>query len=105
MRLAQGDQLSTGAAAPHPRRNCARPAGLDDALGGRGIIGDVTPDPSRQLLTIGEFAHQTRLTAKALRIYDEIGLLRPSDIDPQRAPPLRSRSNRRARSSAPSVGT
>ena len=69
-------------AAPHPRRNCARPAGLDDALGGRGIIGDVTPDPARQLLTIGEFAHQTRLTAKALRIYDEIGLLRPTDIDP-----------------------
>jgi DNA-binding transcriptional MerR regulator len=42
----------------------------------------VTPDPARQLLTIGEFAHQTRLTAKALRIYDEIGLLRPADVDP-----------------------
>jgi DNA-binding transcriptional MerR regulator len=46
------------------------------------MIGDVTPDPARQLLTIGEFAHQTRLTAKALRIYDEIGLLRPSEVDP-----------------------
>jgi len=46
------------------------------------MIGDVTPDPARQLLTIGEFAHQTRLTAKALRIYDEIGLLRPADVDP-----------------------
>jgi len=42
----------------------------------------VTPDPTRQLLTIGDFAHQTRLTAKALRIYDEIGLLRPADVDP-----------------------
>jgi DNA-binding transcriptional MerR regulator len=42
----------------------------------------VTPDYARQLLTIGEFAHQTRLTAKALRIYDEIGLLRPADVDP-----------------------
>jgi DNA-binding transcriptional MerR regulator len=42
----------------------------------------VTPDPARQLLAIGEFAHQTRLTAKALRIYDEIGLLRPADVDP-----------------------
>jgi DNA-binding transcriptional MerR regulator len=46
------------------------------------MIGDVTPDSARQLLTIGEFAHQTRLTAKALRIYDEIGLLRPVDVDP-----------------------
>jgi DNA-binding transcriptional MerR regulator len=46
------------------------------------MIGDVTPDPARQLLTIGEFARQTRLTAKALRIYDEIGLLRPADVDP-----------------------
>jgi DNA-binding transcriptional MerR regulator len=42
----------------------------------------VTPDPSRQLLTIGEFAYQTRLTAKALRIYDGIGLLRPAEVDP-----------------------
>jgi DNA-binding transcriptional MerR regulator len=46
------------------------------------MIGDVTPDAARQLLTIGEFAHQTRLTAKALRLYDEIGLLRPADVDP-----------------------
>src|SRR5215472_10507210 len=46
------------------------------------MIGDVTPDPARQLLTIGEFAYQTRLTAKALRIYDEIGLLRPAEVDP-----------------------
>jgi DNA-binding transcriptional MerR regulator len=37
------------------------------------------PDP---LLSIGEFAQQARLTAKALRIYDEIGLLRPVDVDP-----------------------
>jgi hypothetical protein len=51
--------------------------GLDHALGGRGIIGRVTPDSTRHLLTIGEFARQTRLTAKALRLYDEIGLLRP----------------------------
>jgi DNA-binding transcriptional MerR regulator len=46
------------------------------------MIGDVTPDAARRLLTIGEFAQQTRLTAKALRIYDEIGLLRPADVDP-----------------------
>jgi DNA-binding transcriptional MerR regulator len=42
----------------------------------------VTPDPARQTLTIGEFARQTRLTAKALRIYDEIGLFRPAEVDP-----------------------
>ncbi len=36
----------------------------------------------RQRLTIGEFARQTQLSAKALRIYDETGLLRPADIDP-----------------------
>jgi DNA-binding transcriptional MerR regulator len=46
------------------------------------MIGDVTLDSARQLLTIGEFAQQTRLTAKALRLYDEIGLLRPADVDP-----------------------
>jgi DNA-binding transcriptional MerR regulator len=42
----------------------------------------MTPDPARQLLTIGEFARQTRLTPKALRIYDESGLLRPAEVDP-----------------------
>jgi DNA-binding transcriptional MerR regulator len=42
----------------------------------------VTPEPDRQLLTIGAFASQTRLTAKALRIYDETGLLRPAATDP-----------------------
>ena len=42
----------------------------------------MTPDPTRQLLTIGDFAQQARLTPKALRIYDEIGLLRPADVDP-----------------------
>jgi DNA-binding transcriptional MerR regulator len=46
------------------------------------MIGGVTPPSARQLLTIGEFAQQARLTAKALRLYDEIGLLRPADVDP-----------------------
>jgi DNA-binding transcriptional MerR regulator len=39
-------------------------------------------EDSKQRLTIGEFARQTQLSAKALRIYDEIGLLRPAGIDP-----------------------
>jgi DNA-binding transcriptional MerR regulator len=42
----------------------------------------VTPDPARQLLTTGEFGRQAGLTAKALRIYAETGLLRPADVDP-----------------------
>jgi DNA-binding transcriptional MerR regulator len=42
----------------------------------------VTGEPGRPLLSTGEFAHQARLTAKALRIYHEIGLLRPAEVDP-----------------------
>jgi DNA-binding transcriptional MerR regulator len=48
------------------------------------MIGGVIPDPARPLLSIGEFARQARLTVKALRLYDEIGLLRPEDVDPSR---------------------
>jgi serine/threonine protein phosphatase PrpC len=35
-----------------------------------------------ELLTIGEFARLSRLSAKALRLYDELGLLRPVVVDP-----------------------
>jgi DNA-binding transcriptional MerR regulator len=34
------------------------------------------------LLSIGEFARLARLSAKALRRYDELGLLRPDRVDP-----------------------
>jgi PPM family protein phosphatase len=34
------------------------------------------------LLTIGAFARASRLTPKALRLYDELGLLRPARVDP-----------------------
>ncbi|WP_261562417.1 MerR family transcriptional regulator, partial [Frankia tisae] len=34
------------------------------------------------LLTIGEFARRSRLSPKALRLYDELGLLRPRQVDP-----------------------
>jgi uncharacterized protein (DUF1697 family) len=34
-----------------------------------------------KLLTIGEFARAARLSAKALRLYDELGLLRPFRVD------------------------
>ncbi|MEU8024167.1 MerR family transcriptional regulator [Micromonospora harpali] len=35
------------------------------------------------LLTIGGFARAARLTPKALRLYDEVGLLRPAAVDPE----------------------
>ncbi len=35
------------------------------------------------LLTIGAFARAARLTPKALRLYDELGLLRPAAVDPE----------------------
>ena len=34
------------------------------------------------LLTIGEFSRATHLSVKALRHYDEFGLLQPTDVDP-----------------------
>jgi len=43
------------------------------------MINDVASDSFSDLLPIGEC--RTQLTAKALRIYDEIGLLRTVDVD------------------------
>ena len=34
------------------------------------------------LMTIGAFAGHTRLSAKALRLYDRLGLLSPARVDP-----------------------
>jgi DNA-binding transcriptional MerR regulator len=42
----------------------------------------VTDDVSPDLLSIGAFADRTRLSRKALRIYDRNGLLRPAEVDP-----------------------
>jgi protein phosphatase len=36
-------------------------------------------------MTIGEFAREAGLTAKALRLYDEMGLMVPADVDPDSA--------------------
>lgn len=35
-----------------------------------------------ELLTIGDFARESGLTPKALRLYDDLGLLRPVEVDP-----------------------
>jgi DNA-binding transcriptional MerR regulator len=42
----------------------------------------VTDDAQPDLLSIGSFADRTRLSRKALRIYDRSGLLRPAEVDP-----------------------
>ncbi|HEX5918341.1 MAG TPA: MerR family transcriptional regulator [Nocardioides sp.] len=35
-----------------------------------------------ELLTIGDFARRSGLTPKALRLYDDLGLVRPAEVDP-----------------------
>ena len=39
-------------------------------------------ETTEQLMSIGRFARLTGLTVKALRHYDEVGLLRPAAVDP-----------------------
>jgi DNA-binding transcriptional MerR regulator len=41
----------------------------------------VASDPGRILLPIGRFAKLTQLTVKALRLYDQLGLLQPARVD------------------------
>jgi len=41
------------------------------------------PDDGAGLLTIGEFARRSRLSMRALRLYDRIGLLRPAEGVPE----------------------
>jgi serine/threonine protein phosphatase PrpC len=45
-------------------------------------LGRREEDDIVELLTIGAFARATRLTPKALRLYDEVGLLPPTAVDP-----------------------
>jgi serine/threonine protein phosphatase PrpC len=40
-------------------------------------------DVAVELITIGVFAVAARLTPKALRLYDDVGLLRPAAVDPE----------------------
>ncbi|MEW2396739.1 MerR family transcriptional regulator [Streptomyces sp. NPDC046862] len=49
-----------------------------------GVVGEEPPagrPPVQDLLTIGAFAARTRLSAKALRLYDRQGLLTPAYVD------------------------
>ncbi len=42
----------------------------------------MTTEPGTELWTIGDFARESGLTPKALRLYDDLGLLRPTEVDP-----------------------
>ena len=42
------------------------------------------------LVNIGDFARVTGLTPKALRLYDDLGLLLPAEVDAVRLSPLRA---------------
>ena len=42
----------------------------------------MSPPVSGPMLTIGDFARASRLSAKVLRRYDELGLLPPARVDP-----------------------
>ena len=44
-------------------------------------VSTVTLGPVEQLLTIGVFARRSRLSPKALRLYDRLGLLTPAHVD------------------------
>src|SRR5690242_18770886 len=67
---------------------CRRPGGLAGGAcgwGGRAGVRELDLDLEGGggvgLLTIGAFARRAGLTPKALRLYDETGLLRPAAVD------------------------
>jgi PPM family protein phosphatase len=55
---------------------------LGEAAHWAGRVDDpVTREQVREQLSIGEFARRSRLSPKALRLYDEMGLLLPARVD------------------------
>lgn len=46
------------------------------------LQGQAAPIDAERLLTIGEFARRARLSPRALRIYDRMGILVPEQVDP-----------------------
>ena len=57
-----------------------RGSGLDSPLAGGPILGRVKVE-TEGMLSIGRFARLSGLTVKALRHYDELGILRPTHVD------------------------
>lgn len=66
-----------GAGGSGSRRGSGDRTGKPAGAGGRAGGGGET-----ELLTIGAFARASRLSPKALRLYDELGLLTPARVDP-----------------------
>jgi DNA-binding transcriptional MerR regulator len=56
--------------------------GLDSPPGEGTRLGPMSVAATSELLTIGAFATRSRLSQKALRLYAELGLLRPIRVDP-----------------------
>src|SRR5581483_3381922 len=57
------------------------PPGGSRTVAGPGTVpGD--EEPAMDRMTIGEFARESRLSPKALRLYDEMGVLVPAHVDP-----------------------
>jgi DNA-binding transcriptional MerR regulator len=52
------------------------------AQSGEPGVGPAGEEPSVDLMSIGQFAGLSRLSAKALRLYDELGLLPLARVDP-----------------------
>jgi DNA-binding transcriptional MerR regulator len=48
-----------------------------------GAAPDAAAPPGEALLTIGVFARRSRLSQKALRLYDRLGVLTPAHVDPE----------------------
>ena len=61
------------------------------------------PERNLELLTIGAFAARARLSAKALRLYDRLGLLAPAHVDEATGASGKSPSERLHPSGAPFV--
>src|ERR1700685_4636738 len=64
------------------RGSWGRNPGVDPALGTGDRIGVVTIGQEQPLLATGEFARRSGLSLKALRIYDQNGLLKPAAVEP-----------------------
>lgn len=54
----------------------------DSAAAEAGTAGSADTADDLDEVTIGEFARRSRLSLKALRLYDQLGLLQPARVDP-----------------------
>lgn len=56
--------------------------GLDSAPGAGGTVASMS-ETTTSLMSIGAFSRRARLSLKALRLYDRLGLLPPASVDPE----------------------